>query len=99
MPPSLSIGTFVLGAVLLLIALTDGGVKIFGADVAGASKAGAKVAAGVIGALLILVGLWTSFDPKGPVPNPKGPVSPSPQASDPCKDLPRDHPRRPIDCK
>lgn len=56
MPQTLAIGAFVLGAVLLLIAVLKGGFKIFGAEVSSSAGTGGRVIAGVLGLLLLVVG-------------------------------------------
>lgn len=56
MPQTLAIGAFVLGAVLLLIAVLKGGFKIFGAEVSSSAGTGGRVVAGVLGLVLLLTG-------------------------------------------
>lgn len=80
MPQSITIAAFVLGAVLVLIALLGGGFKIFGTEVSGTTGTVQRIVAGALGALLIVVGLVGSFDfsthqpvdfkPPTPAPNP-----------------------------
>lgn len=60
MPQSISIAAFVFGAVLLLIALLKGGFKIFGAEVAANAGKGARVIAGIVGVVFLLIGLGAS---------------------------------------
>jgi len=63
MPQSITIAAFVLGAVLLLIAiLHGGGFKIFGAEVDGSPGRFGRVFSGLLGVILIGVGLVTSLD-------------------------------------
>ena len=63
MPQSITIAFFVLGAVLLLIAiLQGGGFKIFGAEVDGSPGRFGRVFAGLLGVILIGIGLVTSLD-------------------------------------
>lgn len=63
MPQSITIAAFVLGAVLLLIAiLHGGGFKIFGAEVDGSPGRFGRVFAGLLGVILIGIGLVTSAD-------------------------------------
>jgi hypothetical protein len=63
MPQSITIAFFVLGAVLLLIAiLQGGGFKIFGAEVDGSPGRFGRVFAGLLGVILIGIGLVTSVD-------------------------------------
>lgn len=85
MPQNITLAAFVLGAILLLVALTTGGVKIFGAEVSGSTGRTARILAGALGALLLAAGLWGAFRP-GSSPPPKSPVS-----SDnlPVKELPK----------
>lgn len=63
MPQNITLAAFVLGAILLLVALTTGGVKIFGAEVSGSTGRTARIFAGVLGALLLAAGLWGAFRP------------------------------------
>ena len=58
MPETLSIGIFVLGAVMLLLALVSGGFKIFGSEMPGLSNPAARVIAFVIGAGLVGFSLY-----------------------------------------
>ena len=68
-PQSITIAAFVLGAILLLIAiLHGGGFKIFGAEVDGSPGRFGRVFAGLLGVILIGIGLVTSLD--GPYFNP-----------------------------
>ena len=62
-PQSITIAAFVLGAILLLIAiLHGGGFKIFGAEVDGSPGRFGRVFAGLLGVILIGIGLVTSLD-------------------------------------
>lgn len=74
MPGTLSIGAFVLGAVLLLVALLSGGFKIFGAEVSGGTSTTARVIAFVLGLLFIGVGFATDGDQRGDAPAAAAPV-------------------------
>lgn len=65
MPPSLAIGAFVLGAVLLLISLVRGNFKLFGAEVSGTAGGFARIIAFLAGVTLIVTG----FLKDGPVQN------------------------------
>jgi hypothetical protein len=62
MPPSITIAAFVLGAVLLLIAILRGGFKIFGAEVNGTAGRFGRIFAGLLGVILIGIGLFSSLD-------------------------------------
>ncbi|HSZ52428.1 MAG TPA: rhodanese-like domain-containing protein [Caulobacteraceae bacterium] len=53
MPQTLTIGIFVLGAVMLLLALVSGGFKIFGSEMPGVVNRSARVIAFLIGAGLV----------------------------------------------
>ena len=53
MPQTLAIGIFVLGAVMLLLALVSGGFKIFGSEMPGVASRSARVLAFVIGVVLV----------------------------------------------
>ena len=61
MPQNVTIGAFVLGAVLLLIALLAGGFKIFSVEIRGRTGPLQRIVAGVLGILLIIVGLSGYF--------------------------------------
>jgi hypothetical protein len=52
-PQSLTIGIFVLGAVMLLLALVSGGFKIFGSEMPGVASRSARIIAFCIGVLLV----------------------------------------------
>ena len=56
MPPTLSIGAFVLGGVLLLLSVVRGGFKIFGAEVKETAGGIARVVAFLAGVILIVTG-------------------------------------------
>jgi PQQ-dependent catabolism-associated CXXCW motif protein len=58
MPETLAIGIFVLGAVMLLLALVSGSFKIFGSEMPGVSSRTARVIAFVIGAGLVGFSLY-----------------------------------------
>jgi len=75
MPASLSIGAFVLGAVLLLIALLKGGFKIFGAEVSGTAGSSGRVIAFILGLVFVIVGFSVSDSDKAAVaaPSPSAP--------------------------
>lgn len=62
MPQSITIASFVLGAVLMLIALLGGGFKIFGTEVSSTAGTVQRIVAGGLGVPLIVVGLLGSFD-------------------------------------
>jgi hypothetical protein len=75
MPQSILIAIFVLGAVLILIAIVGGKFKIFGAEVSGnVGRAGRAVSA-VIGTVLIIFGLFKSFNSSGVPDNNQNPDS------------------------
>ena len=61
MPQSMTIGAFVLGAVLLLISLVRGGFKIFGAEVSGTAGFLGRPIAFVIGITLIVTGFYFQY--------------------------------------
>jgi hypothetical protein len=58
---SVLLGPFVLGAVLLLVALTSGPIEIVGAKVPATSKGFPKIIADVLGTVLIVTALWKAF--------------------------------------
>jgi len=66
MPQSITIAAFVLGAVLLLIALLGGNFKIFGAEVSGSPGQGPRMLAGGLGVLFIAIGLLGSLGSSKP---------------------------------
>lgn len=72
MPQSLAIGSFVLGGVLLLIAVVGGRFKLFGAQVEGSAGPFARLFAGLFGLVLLAAGFGselakpTSADPQPP---------------------------------
>ncbi len=57
MPPTLSIGAFVLGGVLLLISVLGGNFELFGAKVTGSARGVARFVSFVAGVTLIVTGL------------------------------------------
>ena len=63
MPQSLAMAAFVFGAVLLLIAVLGGQFKIFGAEVSGSAGRIGRSFAAVIGAGLIVLGLFLTLRP------------------------------------
>lgn len=65
MPGSLAIGAFVLGAVLLLVAVVGGQFKVFAAEVSGSVGPVARGFAGVLGLVFVLVGLSKEFGGAG----------------------------------
>ena len=64
MPQNVTIGAFVFGAVLVLIALLPGGFKIFGVEISGTTGRLRRITAGVLGILLVVVGLYGYFFPR-----------------------------------
>ena len=68
MPQSITIAAFVLGAVLLLIAILRGGFKIFGAEVDGTAGRFGRIFAGLLGTVLIAIGLFSSLYKPSPQP-------------------------------
>jgi hypothetical protein len=73
MPASLTIGAFVLGGVLLLIAVLRGGFKLFGAEVSGTAGGGGRLIAFITGIVLLV----TAF-----ISNGRAPASDRDQADD-----------------
>jgi hypothetical protein len=61
MPQNITIAAFVLGAVLLLIAILRGGFKIFGAEVDGTAGRFSRIFAGLLGVILTGIGLFSSL--------------------------------------
>jgi len=69
-PQSITIAAFVLGAVLLLIAVLHGGFKIFGAEVDGTAGRFGRIFAGLLGIILIGIGLFSSlYKPSSQIPS------------------------------
>ena len=68
MPDSITIAAFVLGAVLLLIAILRGGFKIFGAEIEGTAGRFGRIFAGLLGIFLIAIGLFSSLYKSSPQP-------------------------------
>jgi phosphotransferase system glucose/maltose/N-acetylglucosamine-specific IIC component len=68
MPTSITIAAFVLGAVLLLIAILHGSFKIFGAEVDGTAGRFGRIFAGLLGVVLIAIGLFSSLYKPSPQP-------------------------------
>jgi uncharacterized protein YgiM (DUF1202 family) len=61
MPQSISIGMLVLGGVLLLVAITGGNFKIFGAEVdAAVSSSKVRLLSGALGVIFIFISLAQS---------------------------------------
>src|SRR5271168_1440422 len=81
MPQSLTIGIFVLGAVMLLLALVSGGFKIFGSEIPGVASRWGRIIAFFLG--VVLVGFSLFHFQEGPVA--KGADHGSPPLLDPAK--------------
>ncbi len=100
MPETLNIGIFVLGAVMLLLALVSGGFKIFGSEMPGIASRPARIIAFIIGVLLIGFALFHFKDPPTPAPKPPDDSSqwirpapnPAPGDSGGERPAPDDHP-------
>lgn len=75
MPESLALGAFVLGAVLLLLSLINGGFKIFGAEVSGTTGTAGRLVAFVAGLIFLIVGFSYTAEPSS-TPLPPPPVIP-----------------------
>lgn len=78
MPSSLAIAAFVLGAVLLLIALLGGQFKIFGAEVSGVAGRPGRILAGAVASVFLVIGLLAERVPPSPDP-PSAPHIPEAQ--------------------
>ncbi len=79
MPSSIAIAAFVLGAVLLLIAVLGGQFKIYAAEVSGSVGGRVRILAGVLGAFFIVVGLLGNpfgSTTTGPTPIPPTAITP-----------------------
>jgi hypothetical protein len=61
MPESVPLAALIIGAVLLLLALTGGGFEIFGAKMPGPASPAIRGVAGLAGVALIVIGLSNSF--------------------------------------
>ncbi len=80
MPQNIVIAAFILGGLLLLVALTNGAVKVFGAEVSGTAGRTGRVLAGIFGLLILGAAFWLSL------PNNMGVLTttnPSPPAQTP----------------
>src|SRR6185503_9480034 len=62
MPPSVLLGTFILGAILLLVALLGGAFELFNAKVLGPVGKIERVIAGIVGTVLIIIALANPFE-------------------------------------
>lgn len=84
MPASVQIGLLVVGAILLVVALTKGGLKMFNAEVSESAGKGPRIISGVLGLLFILMSVGMNElkkDAPAPAPSPApspGPVEPQP---------------------
>src|SRR5689334_9964740 len=57
MPATVTIGAFVFGAVLLLLAIVGGGIKLFGAEITGSVGKVARTVAFVLGLAFVSLGI------------------------------------------
>jgi threonine/homoserine/homoserine lactone efflux protein len=87
MPENINIAAFIVGAILLLVALTTGGVTIFGSSVGQATSKRARYVAGLLGFALLAYGAWLSIPERTPE---------KPKDSEQCKTLPVED--RPLHC-
>jgi hypothetical protein len=81
MPQNIEVAAFVLGAVLLLLALTTGGFKIFGAEMHGTAGRWSRALAGIGGAALLGLTLWHTLQDGAvapPAPAPANAPAPAP---------------------
>jgi len=95
MPDNIPALVFMLGAVLILIALLGGSFKIFGADIPMKLKGRTRIVAGILGTVLIVFSLAVftiqnfstiskpagSSNPPGKIESPPEPPNPSPEPS------------------
>jgi hypothetical protein len=63
MPQNIALAAFIFGGVLLLLAVSSGSFKVFGAEMSGAVGRGPRIASGVIGVLLLCFGAWQANRP------------------------------------
>jgi hypothetical protein len=80
MPSSISVAAFVLGAILLLVALVGGGFKLFGAEIPVGASDRNRVVAMVLGLALIGGTLWFGRQPDGSPPSPVPVIAATAQA-------------------
>ncbi|MBK6796223.1 MAG: hypothetical protein IPG76_05370 [Acidobacteria bacterium] len=73
MPQTMTIASFILGAVLLLIAILSGGFKIFGAEVSGKTGTAGRMISGILGIIFIILGFSQAEEQRG-VKNDPGPA-------------------------
>lgn len=70
MPQNIALAAFIIGGVLLLLAVSSGNFKVFGAEMSGAAGRGPRIASGVMGVLLLCFGAWQANRPD-PTPRPE----------------------------
>ena len=68
MPQTVTIGAFVLGSVLILIAILGGRFKIFGAEISGTTGRIGRIVSGIAGTILVLLGAVGSYYPTSSTP-------------------------------
>ncbi len=88
MPSTLTLAVFVFGAVLLLIAIHGGPFKIFAAQITGKVSHVGRLAAGVVGVVMIVLAIRMGYqNPNPPVianePRPLNPGPPNPGPPNP----------------
>ncbi len=66
MPPTIAIGAFVFGAVLLLIALVGGSFELFGIKMEKTAARPARIFAGIAGVILLYIGVANPFEKPSP---------------------------------
>ena len=83
MPPSVQIGLLVVGAILLVLALTKGGLKMFNAEVSESAGQWPRIISGVLGLLFILMSVGMTELRKHEEPAQPKPELPAPVPDDP----------------
>lgn len=74
MPQNIALAAFIFGGILILLAVSSGSFKVFGAEMSGAAGRGPRLAAGLIGVVLLSFGAWQANRPDVPA-KPEPPAS------------------------
>ena len=77
MPQNITLAAFLLGAVLILLAISAGNFRIFGVEMSGANGTWSRLVAGIVGLAVLSIALW---------PNLKTIIA-SPQTSNPSQSV------------
>lgn len=66
MPTTIPVAAFIVGAVLVLIAIIGGNLEMFGIKMSGPIRKGTRLVAGLVGSGFIGLALWLSIFPLPP---------------------------------